>query len=247
MNRFILDVKHPQKYQEAKPFSHIIIDDFLPYEMASRIEEGFSEINVTKDWYFYDNLFEKKLATDKLELMPTVIRQAMYELNSGPFVSYLQELTGIKGLISDSHLRGGGIHLLELGGKLDIHSDRGIAPHLDLYRRLNCIIFFNRNWKPGMGGELELWNGDMTKCEQSIDPTYNRAVIFNTDATSFHGVPDLWLSKDYRKSLATYYYSAKVPEDFKANLESTDFRARPKDPIDITKDALRAERRKLRL
>ncbi len=247
MNRFIIEIKHPPKYQAAKPFPHIIIDDFLPYEMASRIEEGFLDVRVTKDWYKYDNLFEKKLATDRLDLMPTVIRQAMYELNSGPFVSYLQELTGIKGLISDSFLRGGGIHVLEKGGSLDIHSDRGVAPHLNLYRRLNCIIFFNRNWKQGMGGELELYSADMSKCEHSIAPLHNRAVIFNTNATSFHGVPNTWLSETQRKSIATYYYTSTIPENFKANMESTNFVARPGDAPDEIKDKLREERRKLRL
>ncbi len=247
MNRYILDDKFSAKYKIAKPFPHIIIDDFFPYDMASRIDEGFEDLKVTKDWYFYDNPLEKKIATDKLELMPAIIRQAMYEMNSGPFVNYLQELTGIKGLIADSFLRGGGIHLLDKEGHLDVHSDRGVAPHLDLFRRLNFICFFNRNWQQGMGGELELWNEDMTECVQSIWPIYNRAVIFSTNKTSFHGVPNVWKSKTYRKSLASYYYTSNVPSDFQANMDSTDFRARPQDPIDELKDKLRQERKILRI
>ena len=32
------------------------------------------------------------------------------QLNAGPFVSFLEELTGIGGLVPDPHLRGGGLH-----------------------------------------------------------------------------------------------------------------------------------------
>lgn len=243
---FILDESHPQKYKNQNP-NHIVINDFLNGEVASRIEEAFLEVKPTDKWYQYDNLFEKKLATDKLSLMPEVIRQALFHLNSQNFISYLEKLTGIEGLIPDPWLRGGGIHMIPETGFLDIHADRSFHPKLSLYRRVNVLIYFNRSYRKEHGGQFELWNSDMTKCLNLIEPTYNRAVIFNTDALSFHGHPNPWMSAKPRMSIATYYFTSTIPKDFNINNESTDFRARPGDPVDDIKDRLREERRRLRI
>jgi hypothetical protein len=50
----------------------------------------------------------------------------------------------------------------------------------------------------------------MERQVKSIEPIFNRCVIFNTDADSFHGHPTpLNSPKDVtRKSLALYYYTA---------------------------------------
>ncbi len=225
----------------------LIIDNFLNHEMASRIEESLSEIKPTDEWYQYDNLFEKKLATDKICIMPQAIKQMLYELNGQDFVKYLETLTGIDGLIPDPFLRGGGIHAIPIDGFLDLHTDRNFHPKLKLYRRVNVLLYFNRSYIPSYQGQLELWNSDLTECKYKIEPIYNRAVIFNTDATSFHGHPSKWMSTRPRMSLAAYYYTSTIPEDFKANMKSTDFRARPTDDVDPVKDKMREDRKQLRI
>ena len=61
---------------------------------------------------------------------------------------------------------------------------------LHLERRVNVIIYLNESWDDSFGGHLELWNRDMTlKCKE-ISPLFNRCVVFNTDATSYHGHPE---------------------------------------------------------
>ncbi len=246
MINFTLDERFTSRYAQNTP-NHIVIDDFLNHDKASRIEEALEETEVTKDWYKYDNLFEKKIATDNVDLMPIAIKNFLSELNSQEFIKYLEAVTGIDGLIPDPWLRGGGIHVIPRGGFLDLHADRSFHPKLKLYRRVNVLVYFNRNYSKSMGGQLELWDKDVTKCLKSIEPTFNRAVIFNTDATSFHGHPVTWNSANPRVSLATYYFTSTIPDGFEANMESTDFRSRPGDPVDTIKDALRSERRKLRL
>ncbi len=244
---FILDHAFPAKYQNAKPFPSIVIDDFLTNEKASRLEEALLGIKPTSDWYSYDNLFEKKIATDRFPLMPVPVREMLLQLNGQECISYLEEMTGIEGLIADSTLRGGGLHLIPTGGFLDLHSDRSFHPTLKLYRRINLLIYLNRSYRPEYGGQLELWDKEITKCEKMIEPIFNRAVIFSTDANSFHGHTNPWKSLRPRVSIAAYFYTATVPEGFKANMESTDFRAKPTDPIDPVKDKLREDRKNLRL
>ena len=59
----------------------------------------------------------------------------------------------------------------------------------------------------------------MSKCVKSIKPIFNRAVIFSTDDTSYHGHPDPLNCPEniQRRSLAFYYYSngrSDVKTDF---------------------------------
>ena len=51
---------------------------------------------------------------------------------------------------------------------------------MKLDRRLNILIYLNRNWESSYGGSLELWGKNMKKCEKTIIPTFNKTVIFST-------------------------------------------------------------------
>ncbi len=126
-------------------------------------------------------------------------------------------------------------HITGKGGFLKIHSDTNFHPNFNLDRRLNWLIYLNKNWKEEYGGNLELWNKDMSKCVQNIKPIFNRAVIFSTDDQSYHGHPDpLNCPEDMeRKSLAFYYYSSgrsDVHTDFG---KGTYFKERMKNKNDI--------------
>jgi len=43
--------------------------------------------------------------------------------------------------------------------------------------------------------------------QREVQPLFNRAVVFNTDADSFHGHPDPLLAPEgvFRRSIALYY------------------------------------------
>jgi hypothetical protein len=46
------------------------------------------------------------------------------------------------------------------------------------------------DWQPEYGGDLERWSTDMKTGVEKVAPIADRALIFTTDATSFHGHPD---------------------------------------------------------
>ncbi len=61
--------------------------------------------------------------------------------------------------------------------------------HRNWQRRVNVLVYLNKDWKAEWGGALELWDKQMKACEESVVPVFNRCVIFNTDADSYHGHP----------------------------------------------------------
>ena len=132
------------------------------------------------------------------------------------FVTFLQKITNInEKLIIDEKLNGGGLHEIKKGGLLKIHSDFNRHPILNLDRRLNVLVYLNKDWKEDYGGHLQLWDKEMQKCEKKILPIFNRMVIFSTTDYSNHGHPDPLNCPDKRsrKSVATYYYSDGRPSN----------------------------------
>jgi Rps23 Pro-64 3,4-dihydroxylase Tpa1-like proline 4-hydroxylase len=135
-------------------------------------------------------------------------------LNSAAFLQFLQILTGIKEpLIGDPYLAGGGMHEIKKGGFLKVHADFNKHPELKLDRRINVLVYLNKDWKEEYGGYFELWDKSMSNCEKKIAPIFNKMVIFSTTDYSYHGHPDpLTCPEDRsRKSLALYYYSNGRP------------------------------------
>ena len=138
--------------------------------------------------------------------------------SSNLFIEWVQQLTDIPDLENDPENVGGGIHRITSGGKLGIHADYNRNPRSKKYRRVNVLLYLNREWKPGFNGELELWNKDMTECVVSVPPIFNKMVIFRITDDAYHGHPLEWKPTfDYhRVSFAFYYFTDDRPEHEKS-------------------------------
>ncbi len=226
-----LALKHHAEYITAKPFPHIVIDNFLPEVILHEILQEFPKPE-SGDWQNFKLEKEKKLASKSELQMGEKTRFLLYQLNSGIFLNFLEQLTGIDALIPDPYFVGGGLHQIERGGYLKIHADFNRHNKLRLDRRLNLLLYLNQDWQEEYGGHLQLWDSEMTRCERSVLPIFNRCVIFSTTDFSYHGHPDPLTTPEgvTRKSLALYYYSNGRPaEEILDNNKdhSTLFQARP--------------------
>jgi hypothetical protein len=83
------------------------------------------------------------------------------------------------------------------------------------HRRLNAILYLNKNWKEEYAGFLELWDMQRKVRIANIAPLFNRLVIFETNEISYHGHPVPLNTPDgmSRKSLAVYYYTMDRPAE----------------------------------
>ncbi|MBE3012335.1 2OG-Fe(II) oxygenase [Microbispora sp. NEAU-D428] len=215
-------------FLDAKPFRHVVIDDFLP---PSVLEPVLSEFPEPRDasWQRFDDAREIKLALADTEKMGPATRALLAEFNGGVFVEFLERLTGIKHLVSDPHLEGGGLHQIRPGGFLKVHADFNKSRRLNLDRRLNGLLYLNKDWEESYGGHLQLWSKDMTVCEHKILPVFNRFVLFATTDDANHGHPDpLTCPEDRaRRSMALYYYTNGRPEEEVTEDHTTLFKERP--------------------
>jgi Rps23 Pro-64 3,4-dihydroxylase Tpa1-like proline 4-hydroxylase len=227
-----------QRFRDAQPFPHIVIDNFLSPEFIARLNSEFPDLAAKKKAgsthipVVLEDGSEAQLGKEWLSrerLVPHVYRRMYWELNSNPFVGLLEKITGIPGLLADPHLAGGGVHNTSTGGYLKVHADFNKHPQYDLDRRLNLLIYLNEDWLPEYGGDLELWSEDMGSLVEKIAPIAGRCVIFKTTSTSFHGHPHpLTCPADRgRRSVALYYYSNGRPEEEGSQEHGTLWQATP--------------------
>jgi Rps23 Pro-64 3,4-dihydroxylase Tpa1-like proline 4-hydroxylase len=127
-------------------------------------------------------------------------------------------MTGIPDLEPDPDFLGGGVHVSHRGGRLQVHADFNLHPVSGHHRRKNALLFLNRDWDPLWNGQLELWERDLSRPVVSINPNFNRLVVFTITDDAFHGVPMTIRCPPSRKrlSLALYYYTLERPDDEKS-------------------------------
>lgn len=227
------------------PFRHWVIDNYLEPWVANDLYDCFPQPD--DRWYRYQNHFEVKRATDRFDVIPYDHWLLLSAMNTSAFTEPLEKITGIEGIIPDPFFRGGGLHWIAPGGKLDVHADFNWHKHLKLDRRLNVLLYLNKDYRPEYGGQLELWDPEMRECVKKIDPCFNRLVIFETTDFSYHGHPEPWQGPNPRMSMAWYFYSNGRPAAEKSAPHSTKFQKRPGDETNAEIEALRAKRNEGRI
>jgi Rps23 Pro-64 3,4-dihydroxylase Tpa1-like proline 4-hydroxylase len=228
--------KYSAAYRTAKPFPHVIIDNFLPESVAQRILEEFPSPGAD-DWYRWKLETERKLQTTAERGIGPLARQVLNQFNSSAVIDFLEALTGIEHLIPDPHYMGGGLHQIERGGFLKVHADFNHHERLDLQRRVNLLLYLNRDWRDEWGGHIELWDRDMTAAVERAAPIFNRCLIFNTTSFAFHGHPDPLQCPERvtRKSMALYYYTKDRPAEEVMPNHTTRFQSRPGEGLTARK------------
>lgn len=204
--------RHRDEYARARPFPHVVLDGLFPDEMLDLALAEFPSPG-SDVWWRYENYHERKLEAQGEARIGADTSLLLYQFNSAPFLRFLEQLTGIEHLLPDPYFLGGGLHQIEPGGKLGIHADYSRHDRLPLERRINVLIYLNRDWKEEYGGALELWGPHRDRCYERILPLFNRTVIFSITDWAYHGHPDPLTCPEgmTRKSIALYYFTVDRP------------------------------------
>ena len=200
-----------------EPFAHCVIENFFDENDADILHNNIISLkmnNANSKFIIKDPRQYNKFGFSEINKLPLPLQNTFIYLNSKEFVGQIEKITGISNIIyGDYNLRGAGVHMIKKNGYLNMHTDFNSYNHpvhglLD--RRVNLLIYMNKDWKTEYKGNLLLYHpNDITKVK-SIKPIFNRAIIFNTTNKSIHGHPEpLNVPNEniYRKSIAVYYYT----------------------------------------
>jgi Rps23 Pro-64 3,4-dihydroxylase Tpa1-like proline 4-hydroxylase len=209
-----------RQFEAAEPFPHLVVDDLL--RLSPSAARAFPDMS----WPWWDEVDDpyirnKRFCMD-IELIPEPFRALIRELNDPRFLKVLEQITGIRQLLPDPYLFGGGLHLSGSGGMLTPHTDFHYYRALNLYRRINVIVYLNDGWSLQRGGCLSLYDAE-GKAVQTVVPDWGRAVVFRTDHQSVHGFPVPIAQGSWRRCVALFYYTAAPAENFSGD-ETTYYR-----------------------
>lgn len=208
----------------AAPYRHLVIDNFLPPDFADAVEAGFPDLN-SDCWEFANDadIEVKYRTTWQSEFdIPEALVDCVRLLNSATLLRAMATRIGIQKLVPDPYFSGGGLNITLPGGLLDVHVDGNYHDATGLNRRLNAILYLNRNWQPGWGGEFGIYDSTGEICVKALAPLFNRLVIFDSHDYSFHGLPEplKFPPGESRKSVILYYYTKEPRPSAQISVEA---------------------------
>lgn len=193
------------------PYKHLVIDGFFDQKMADLCLETFPELDSPIWEHANDSDIEIKFrSTWESEFdIPDGMVDAIRILNSAPFLRAMSKRFGIDKVVPDPYFTGGGLNVTKPGGLLDVHVDGNYHDATGLNRRLNALVYLNKNWERDWGGEFGVYDEKGEECIKSVEPIFNRLVIFDSHDKSFHGLPAPlnFPEGETRKSMLLYYYT----------------------------------------
>ncbi len=223
-----------EQIRSSSPYPYCLIDNFLTDDFAERVHDAFPSFEEARKM---GRVFRTVNERNKVQITDTSrFDSPIAELNQllahPSLTNTLSYAFEIPELLPDDQLEGGGIHQTGPGGRLDVHVDFNYLEDRKLFRRLNLLLYFNKEWPPEWGGNLELWDEQVKECKRSFAPLFNRCIIVATTRVAYHGVSAVnCLPGHARRSFAAYYYTRESPPDWDGEIHSTVFRSRPDERI----------------
>ncbi|MDZ3824226.1 MAG: 2OG-Fe(II) oxygenase [Pseudoxanthomonas sp.] len=220
------------RFDSARPFRHLVLDGFLDEAFADALLAQFPPFE-RGSAVAEDGSLGNKSTVERIRGLGPAYAALDDLVQSRPFLDWLSGATGIPDLLYDPWYFGGGTHENRNGQDLDAHVDFNRHPVEPWHRRLNLIVYLNRQWQDEWGGSLQLHSDPRADDDQvsTITPLFNRAVVFETTEWSWHAFPPIRLPAgregESRRSVALYFYSRERPADELAPTHSTIYVDRP--------------------
>jgi hypothetical protein len=194
------------RYVKADPFPHLVFDNLFPAQCLEDVARDFDRAHSVR-WRKIQSGFQSRQVSVPDSPLPPVVQQYFNIVNSGPFIRFLSDITGVPDLIPDPALYGGGMHQVRGGGTFDIHVDFEQHPRTLLKNRLVVITYLNEGWGEEDGGDLELWRLKPRQRVTSVLPIFGRTVIMGQSKVAAHGHLQPIRDGRTRRSVTAYFYT----------------------------------------
>jgi Rps23 Pro-64 3,4-dihydroxylase Tpa1-like proline 4-hydroxylase len=202
------------------------IDNLLPEEEAMKINAAFPDKSTMM---LKKSLRENKYVAAQMDKYPSILEEIIYAFQEPNVLKAVEEITGIREMVPDTHLYAGGISLMAKDNFLNPHLDNSHDKERERYRVINLLYYVTPDWSHEAGGNLELWDEGPKNAPREITSHFNRLALMATHEKSWHSVSQVLVDRS-RCCVSNYYFSAKPLEDHEY-FHVTSFRGRPEQPV----------------
>ena len=202
------------------------IDNLLPEEEVRKINTAFPDKSTMM---LKKSLRENKYVAAQMNKYPPILEEIVYAFQEPNVLKVVEEITGIREMVPDTHLYAGGISLMAKDNFLNPHLDNSHDKERERYRVLNILYYVTPDWSHEAGGNLELWDEGPKESQREITSHFNRLALMATHEKSWHSVSQVMVDRS-RCCVSNYYFSAKPLEDHDY-FHVTSFRGRPEQPV----------------
>lgn len=224
-------------FQFANPFPHVALDNFFQRHLVDSLCSEFPRKGSNYDKYCIadDGEIGTNYANPNPADFPSVFQELDRILRSHEFLDFVEAVTGIDELVYDPDYFGGGIRESQASTFLPPHIDFNYHPRTLFHRRLNLLLYLNRDWEEAWGGAIQVHRDPRTHREDSLvasfPPVLNRCFIFETSERSWHGFNRLCPPPGRsRRAFTIYYYTEDRPDAEQVKLHNTEYVEPPLPP-----------------
>lgn len=204
---------------------YVAIDNLLPDAIAHQIDAAFP---VGGEMRLMDSFRERKYTSKAYDRFDAILGDITFAFQDPRIVKIVENITGIAEQVPDSLLYAGGLSAMAKGHYLSPHIDNSHDASRQYYRTLNLLYYVTPDWAEANGGNLQLWNRNVSK-NVIIHSRFNRLVLMETTPTSWHSVNTVQ-TEGFRKCVSNYYFSRRSPIG-KDYFNITAFSAPPSQPL----------------
>jgi hypothetical protein len=210
-----------REFQTAKPFPHIVLDNLWDSQLLNTIYEEWPS-NDHPLWFRNTKgpKAKKFRMTSWAGIGPETTRFIQEALHGDEMIRALEDLSGISNIQYTPNLSPGGLHESLPEGFLKIHKDP-TSIQKNEKRILNVILYLTKDWEKGDGGELELWDSGTQTRIKSVEPIFNRTLIFYTPE-SYHGHPNP-VQRGNRRCICIFYHNGPAREGLQRSASFVDW------------------------
>jgi Rps23 Pro-64 3,4-dihydroxylase Tpa1-like proline 4-hydroxylase len=187
------------------------IDNLLPEEIPNRVYNEFPT-DISK-YLFRDTFRERKFTFAKLNKHSSRLVEDLTDaFQDQVVIDVIADIVKIQDLEGDPSLYAGGLSRMDQGHFLNPHLDNSHDGDRERYRRLNLLYYVTPTITVDDGGNLELWDDNVSN-PLKISSNSNRLVVMETTMRSWHSV-DPVKSDISRRCVSNYYFSKSSPESY---------------------------------
>ena len=123
---FFFDADHYRKlgrenaetFSSNQPFPHVVINNFLPESVVQRVlAERDKKCEGSWRHYSKGGTELHRFISEHDGSVGSFTRHLLSEFNSAAMCGFIEELTGISGIVGDPYFQGGGVHSMKRGGQ----------------------------------------------------------------------------------------------------------------------------------